>query len=253
MSNTPDDKPIALDAFAALAERYARLIGIKPHNAYYEQPATRALVPRLNGQRVLDAGCGTAIYSLWMLEQGAEVVGVDVSPEMLEYGRQRAGGRAELHLADLRAPLDFLADESFDGVLSSLVLHYLEDWQVPLAEFHRVLRPGGWLVFSTGHPAAEYRDAESSYFEVEQAGMLWRGWGSEPVYVPYFRRPLSAITEALWRAGFVIERLIEPLPTEEFRQANPQDYEMLLKKPAFMCVRARKVEPPPADEPERGA
>ncbi len=58
--------------------------------------------------------------------------------------------------------------------------------------------------------------------------------------MPFYRRPLSATTESLFRAGFVIERLIEPLPTEEFRQADPDEYDRLMHFPVFMCIRARK-------------
>ena len=51
-------KPLALEAFEQLAEAYARLVDTKPHNAYYERPATLSLLPDVAGLRVLDAGCG---------------------------------------------------------------------------------------------------------------------------------------------------------------------------------------------------
>jgi SAM-dependent methyltransferase len=236
-----DDKPLAQDVYAVLAERYAAKIDTKPHNAFYEQPATRALLPELHGKRVLDAGCGTAIWTKYMLDHGADVVGVDSSPEMLAFGRQRVGDRATLHQADLRYPLPFLENESFDVVLSSLVFHYIKDWTTPLAEFSRVLRPGGVFIFSTGHPLYEYLWAsEPHYFEVELLSMTWRGFGGDPVDVPFYRRSLGSITEALSGAGFVIERIVEPMPTEEFKRADPKDYDALMKIPEFMCIRARK-------------
>lgn len=241
MTPSPDDRPIAQDAYAALAARYAALIDSKPHNAYYEQPTTRALLPDLRDKDALDAGCGTGLYSAWALDDGARVVGVDASPEMLAFAHQRTGGRATLHQADLRAPMPFLADESFDLVMSSLVMHYIGDWSTPLAEFNRVLRPGGHFVFSVGHPQTDYRLFENArYFEVERVGWWWKGFGGEPVYVPFFRRSLGSITGSLWDAGFVIEQMVEPMPTEEFRQADPDDYEELLREPGFLCIRARK-------------
>ena len=45
-----------------------------------------------------------------------------------------------------------------------------------------------------------------------------------------------------FEAGFALERLVEPLPTEEFRQADPEDYEKLSRQPGFLCVRARRGE-----------
>ncbi|MBN1200737.1 MAG: class I SAM-dependent methyltransferase [Anaerolineae bacterium] len=235
------DKPLAADAYAALAARYAARIDTKPHNAYYERPAILALLPDVNGQRVLDAGCGTGLYAEWMLDHGAEVVGVDASPEMLAFARQRVGARCDLHEVDLSRPLDFLADGAFDLVFSSLVMHYIEDWHAPFATFYRALRPGGLFVFSTGHPFAEYTmSANGNYFAVEQVGMPWRGFGGEPVYMPFYRRPLGLMTAALSDAGFVIEQITEPLPTEDFRRADPEDYAELMREPGFMCFRARK-------------
>jgi SAM-dependent methyltransferase len=240
---SPDDKPIAYDAYEQLADRYARLVDTKPHNAFYEWPAVLALLPDVGGLRVLDAGCGTGRYTAWLLDRGAQVVGLDASPAMLGHAQEHIGGRAELRLADLNHPLDFLEDASFDLVLSALVIHYIGAIDALFAEFHRVLRPAGLLVFSTGHPFADLLYFKSeNYFATEAGGAAWRGFGGEPVYVPQFRQPLSATTEALWRAGFVIERLTEPLPTEEFRQADPEHYDELMRLPIFMCVRARRIE-----------
>jgi SAM-dependent methyltransferase len=237
----PDDKPLALDAYEALADHYAAKIDTKPHNAYYDRPATLALLPDVDGRRVLDAGCGPGVYAEWLLDHGAEVVAVDVSPKMVAFARARVGDRCEVRHADLGQPLDFLADESFDLVLSPLVLSYLADWHGPFREFHRILRPAGWFVFSTGHPFFEHLLFDDArYFEIERRQWPWRGFGGEPVIMPFYRRPLSAITGALWDTGFVIERLVEPLPTEDFKQADPEDYEKLLRMPGFMHIRARK-------------
>lgn len=238
-----DDKPIALDAYETLADRYAARITTKPYNAYYERPAILPLVPEnVNGLHVLDAGCGTGLNTQWFLERGAKVVGVDASPAMLRHGQARTGRRADLHLHDLRQPLTFLDDGTFDLVFSSLVVHYIEDWAALFAEFRRVLRPGGLFIFSTGHPFEEFRMFEDAqYFETELRSWPWRSFGGEPVVMPFYRRPLSAMTETLWQAGFVIERLIEPLPTEDFKNADPEGYARLNQFPAFMCIRARKA------------
>jgi 2-polyprenyl-6-hydroxyphenyl methylase/3-demethylubiquinone-9 3-methyltransferase len=54
-------KPIALEAYEALAESYAARVDTKPHTACYDRPATLSLPPRVDGSRVLDAGCGPAV------------------------------------------------------------------------------------------------------------------------------------------------------------------------------------------------
>ena len=241
MKSAESAEPIAREAFDELAERYAALAPTKAHNAYYEWPATRSLLAEVRGKRVLDAGCGPGHYAEWLLERGAEVVGVDVSPQMIRLARERLGGRAEFYLADLGRPLSFLADESFDVVLGALVFDYVRDWNPLFAEFRRLLRAGGVLVFSAGHPLLDYlQRGTGSYFTTELITFTWRGFGGEPVDVPTYRRPLSAITEALTGSGFVIERILEPRPTDEFKSADPESYEQLSRLPGFICFRARR-------------
>lgn len=236
-----DDHPPAYDAWEALAERYAGAVETKAHNALYERPATLSLLPPVEGKRVLDAGCGPGVYAQWLVGQGAQVVGFDVSPTMVALARERLPPSAEIHEADLQQPLDFLKKDSFDVVLSALALDYIEDWSQPLGEFWRVLRGGGLFVFSIGHPMGDYdRHKETAhYFSIELMEEVWRGFGGEDV-VPFFRRPLSAVLNPLMEAGFALERILEPQPIESFKAADPEDYALLMKRPGFLCVRARK-------------
>jgi SAM-dependent methyltransferase len=235
------DKPVAFDAYETLAEAYASVIDTKPHNAYCERPATLSLLPEVKGKRVLDAGCGPGVYSEWLIRHGAEVVAVDASLKMIELARQRLGGTVEVRQADLGQPLDFLGDSSFDVVLSPLVLEYVEDWRGPFAEFHRVLRGGGHFIFSVTHPFSDYLYFKSlNYYETELVGSEWKGFESVKVHMPSFRRPLAAVLNPLTEAGFHLERIIEPKPTEEFKEADPKHYEELSRLPCFLCVRARK-------------
>lgn len=223
-------------SYDAIAEAYAARVEDAPYNAHYERPAMLALLPPLDGLRVLDAGCGSGIYAGLLADRGAQVTGIDESRAMLEHARRRLAGRdVELRAADLRAPLPF-ADRSFDGIVSALVLHYLRDWAPTLAELRRVLRPDGWLAFSTHHPLAEaalFKPAR--YLEVELLEDEWDRVGT----VRFYRRPLSRIVNDLAEAGFAIERMVEPVPTETFRQLKPEVYEQQLRTPNFLLIRAR--------------
>jgi len=235
------DKPIALDAYESLAEAYAAVVKTKPHNAYYERPATLSLLPEVKNKRVLDAGCGPGIYSEWLIEQGAEVIAVDASPKMIELAKQRLGKEADIRQADLSKPLPFLDSSSFDIVLSALVLDYIEDWHTMFTEFYRILRPAGHFVFSVHHPFFDYLYfGSSNYYETELVGSEWRGFEGVRVYMPSFRRPLDAIFNPLTEAGFSLERTIEPKPTDEFKAEDPKHYEELSKQPCFLCIRAVK-------------
>jgi hypothetical protein len=127
-------------------------------------------------------------------------------------------------------------------VLAPLVLDYVREWGPVFVEFHRVLKAGGGLVFSMEHPFSKFYTYHSTgnYFETELVEWEWSGFGI-PVRVPSFRRSLGETINPLLEAGFVVERILEPVPTEDFRAAEPDDYEKLTRRPGFMCVRARKA------------
>ena len=236
-------QPLAQDAYNELAEEYAARVDTKPHNAYYERPATLSLLPDVNGKRVLDAGCGPGVYAEWLVEHGAHVVAIDANEKMVALAKQRLGEKVKILQANLEAPLDFLEDGSFDIVVSPLVMDYIKVWEPVFSEFHRVLQPGGYLVFSMEHPYMKYATHHlmSNYFKVERVEYVWRGFG-KPVRVPSYRRPLSGVINPLLQAGFILEQILEPLPTEEFLERDPEDYEELMHSPGFMCVRAIKGE-----------
>ena len=228
-----------------IGDVYAAGVDSAPYNALYERPAMLHLLPPLKSAHVLDAGCGSGWYASELASRGAFVTAVDASAVMIGHARQRfkppfpadVARLVELRVTDLAQPLSFASDASFDGIVSSLVLHYLREWGPTLQEFRRILKPNGWLVFSTHHPVAEaIRIATPQYLDLEPVDDYWKWVGN----VRYYRRPLSAIVEALTGAGLGIERLVEPLPTDEFRNLKPDAYERLLKQPEFLLIRARR-------------
>jgi SAM-dependent methyltransferase len=187
---------------------------------------------------VLDAGCGHGWYADWLARHGARVVAVDRSAAMVALAQKRLGGRARVIQGDVSDMRKILADESFDLVLSSLVLHYEADLRSVFAESARLLRPGGNLVFSTHHPVHDQTSIlDPGYLNAELIEEEW-GWLGEKMR--YYRRPLRDLTEPLADAGFVIERLCEPMPNEELKLQDPKGYDRLRRLPAFIFVRARK-------------
>lgn len=235
MNMTRDENPIAQNAYDELADTYAEDVETNGYNADIEFPGTTALIPDVSGTRILDAGCGTGVYTEWLLDQGAEVVGVDASEEMLKHAIERVGDRAEFYRADLGTSLDFAADDEFDGVVSALVLGYVKNWRQIFSEFARLLDSGGFVVFSVTHPFDEYPlDDDENYFEIEVRTKEWS------VDVPYFRRPLSAIITPILETGFQVDAIAEPQPTEAFKEKRPERYEKESKRPVFLCLRAVK-------------
>lgn len=229
------------EAYDLLADAYAKMVDTKPHNAYYERPATQSLIGDVRGSVILDAGCGTGAYTEWLIGRGATVVALDANERMLSHARKRNEDRATYWHANLEEPLPFLEDGSFDGVLSALTVTYVRDHGGLFAELRRVLRVGGWFVFSTEHPffSCRYFKLEE-YFGTREVSCTWTGFGKE-VRMPSYHHSLGGIAEALAANGFVIERVLEPKPTDEFRAAAPEEYEKLSRFPLFICIRARRV------------
>jgi len=103
-------------------------------------------------KRVLDVPCGAGRHTVLLAEKGFDAVGGDLSTEALEMARSqlaRRGLSAELRVMDL---LDLDADSrTFDAVVSWRSLHVLPKEDIPraIAEFTRVVRPGGYVLFST--------------------------------------------------------------------------------------------------------
>lgn len=202
---------MTLTDYDGFAEAYSAQNDSGFFNAYYARPEMLRLAGNVSGRRVLDAGCGSGPLSAALLAKGAGVTGLDVSAAMVELARRRLGDDADVHVADLAAPLPF-ADAEFDDVVTSLVLHYLEDWAVPLAEFHRVLKPGGRLLVSVNHPAAyAIGYPEADYFALTRYSEDYV-FGDQTVWLTFWHRPLHAMADAFAAAGFRIAAISEPPP-----------------------------------------
>ncbi|ASR38100.1 methyltransferase [Prauserella marina] len=128
----------------------------QPGNAAFliDEPEVSRIVDQLLPGAALDAACGTGRYAQWLSERGHRVIGVDSSPEMLARARARVP-RGEFLLGDLRRlPV---GDSEVDLVVCGLALTHLPVLEPVIAEFARVLRPGGHLVIADVHPEAVAR------------------------------------------------------------------------------------------------
>jgi SAM-dependent methyltransferase len=209
---------------------YAKNIEEHPYHSLLNRPALLSVLPELKTLNVLDAGCGTGWFTEYFVKQGATVTGLDVSPEMVERTKTRVSA-ANIIQANLAEPLS-LADHTFDLVFSSLTLQYLESWALTFNEFKRILKPQGIFIFSVHHPFEEFKLSGENYFQTEERK---RKGGQVS-----FRRPLSSMSETLHQTGFVIERVLEPLPEATYADTDPEGYAGLLKFPGLLIVRAKK-------------
>ena len=98
------------------------------------------------GERILDLGCGTGHLTAQVAAAGAEVVGLDLAPTMIDQAR-RSYAQLRFVTGDAR---DFAFDRPFDGVLSNAALHWVRPPEKVIACVARALKPGGRFVAEFG-------------------------------------------------------------------------------------------------------
>ena len=110
-----------------------------------------SLLGRINpqaGWRYLDVGCGVGSAASEIASAGdLNVTGVDVDPEQIVLAKNR-GARPNLHFRVMDATrLDF-GEGEFDVVATNMTTHHIPNWEEALSEMVRVLRTGGYLIYS---------------------------------------------------------------------------------------------------------
>lgn len=175
------------------------------------------------------------------MDSGGAVTSIDYSDAMVEKTKALTQNKANVFKADIKEPMTFLKDEFFDLVVASLVLHYVKDMGAVLKELHKKMKRGSELVLSVHHPFMDFTLFKcDNYFKTELLQDQWTK-GGKTVEVEFYRRPLSDLMNALCESGFVIEKVLEPLPDEGLKEINSRAYERLKTQPCFLFVRAKKV------------
>lgn len=168
-------------AYSARADEYAALLG----SMDAVHPDDRALVDAwAAGQSgpLIDAGCGPGHWTAHLARQGHRVSGIDGTPEFVEHARRTHGASVDFRVGSLDAlPL---ADGSVDGVLAwySVIHHEPSRIGGPLAEFRRVLAPGGGLLLG--------------FFEGDAVEAF------DHAVVTAYRWPVASLVALLDEAGF---------------------------------------------------
>lgn len=146
------------------------------------------------GERILDLGCGSGDLTAAIAERGAEVIGVDSSPEMIARARERFP-HLDLQLADGHA---LELDKPVDAVFSNAALHWMTDPDAVLAGVRTVLRDGGRFVAemgAAGNVAQLVASLQAAAFRLDLALDLTLPW--------YFPTPAEQASR-LEQVGFTV-------------------------------------------------
>ena len=177
----------------------------------------RMLPADMTGMDAIELGCGTGYVSGWMARRGARVVGIDNSARQLDSARRFAAEHAvDLKLMHGNAETVPLPDASFDFAISEYGAAIWCDPNAWIPEAHRLLRPGGDLVFLGNAPLAILATPPSGagcdeqlhrdYFGLHKVD--WRNAEVEPGGVE-FNLPLSSWLALFRRVGFEVLDYLE--------------------------------------------
>ncbi len=196
-----------------------------------EGPVVRDWIKDPGGLRVADVGCGTGRHAVWLADAGAEVDAHDFSPGMMAKAHAKLSRRGvRLHEHALPAPLP-AADGTFDVALLALVADHLADLPASFRDLHRVLKPGGLLVFTVLHPAMNLCGLTARFTDPD-SGREVRVAAFEHTYADYVMAPL--------KAGFIIEEIVEQKVDAALAARAPRA-EKFLGWPMLLAIRGRKA------------
>ncbi|MCM2677541.1 class I SAM-dependent methyltransferase [Alkalicoccobacillus plakortidis] len=236
-----------LDFFNAYAQMSRSIHGLK---AAWEWHVLKELMPNLKDKRVLDLGCGYGWHCGYAESNGAaSVIGVDLSKKMLEKAQELHGSKNISFLNKSIEEVTF-PQSSFDVVISSLALHYVKDYREVVHNVYDLLAEGGTFLFSVEHPIFTSRPEQDWYVNEKEEILHWpidsyqeedrRETSFLTNDVVKYHRTISTYINELISAGFIIQAVEEPKPTEE---ALKESVEMRdeLRRPMFLMVLVRKA------------
>ncbi len=224
----------------------------KNANDLIEIPNFRKIMPDVKGKSILDLGCGYGENDKYFKDLGAKyVLGTDISKKMInlanEENKEDGVEFKVLAMEDISS-----LNQKFDIVISSLAFHYIEDYEKLIKDIYDVLEHNGYLVFSQEHPFTTcieltenvkkgHMEIDGKYFglfsDYNRPGIRVKEWFGEDV-VKYHRN-FEEIINTLINQGFIIEKIMEPIPSKEAVEANPK-YIHQYDRPFFLFVKAKK-------------
>lgn len=184
------------------------------------------------GEKILDAGCGTGVFTMDYLAAGAEVVGLDISQPMLDMAARKLSDYPFLAVQGDMLCLPF-EDDSFDKAVSVTALEFIEDARRAIDELFRITKPGGVVVVATLNglsPWAARRRAktargqrhvlEGAFFRSPEELLAYSPVGGVAASVVHFQKDdppeRAAETERLGQAqgldtgAFIAARWVKP-------------------------------------------
>ncbi len=209
----------------------------------------KKMLPDFQDKRVLDLGCGFGWHCRYAIENGAKsVIGIDISQNMLNEARSKTKSEKIQYIYMPIENIDF-PDNSFDVIISSLALHYIQSFDDVLSKISKCILSGGEFIFSVEHPIFTAQGTQDWYYDDEGNILHWpvdkyftegvRNANFLGEEVIKYHRTLTTYLNSLIKAGFEITMIVEPKPTEDLIYTIPGMLDEL-RRPMMLLVSAIK-------------
>lgn len=196
----------------------------------YESDLFLKMLAPSSGERILDAGCGSGVFTGDLISAGSEICGLDLSFPMLVRSAEKHAG-ARLYLSQGRLEDLPFVDDVFDKTVSITAIEFIEDARSALNEIFRVTRPGGIIVVATLNSSGPWADRRR----------LLGKKGHAIFQKVHFRSPeeLTALSEIEGVVESAIHFRKEDTP-ENAKRAESEGKKKCLKTGAFLVARWQK-------------
>jgi len=222
-------------------------------------PNLLRILPPEKGKRIIDIACGQGFFSKIYAEGGGEVLGVDISSELIKIAQKNESEKLRFKVANAQK-ISGVKDESFDSALIILALQNIKDMPEAVKEASRVLVKNGKLVIVLNHPCFRVLKGSSWEFD-EKEGVQYRrvdkygvpfsvevdmNPGAKPIHKKVktvsFHRPLQDYFKALNKANFVVSGLEEWISHKQSQSGPRAVAEDRSRKefPMFLAIIAEK-------------
>ena len=223
------------------------------YNRDIEVPAMIKAIGNVKNKIILDLGCGFGDHAEKLSKKGTKkIIGIDISKKLIKLAKEKKLKNCEFFVADMSKKLKF-KNNFFDVVFSSLAIHYIKNLSKLFKEVNRILKKGGFFLFSTGHPifnqvnqspvhligverSNKKRKIFGNYFK---EALVKQDLGSLGI-IKLYNYTLQTLIQTALKNNFELIDYIEPKPTPSSKKLDSVAYKITCTLPTFIIFKFKK-------------
>lgn len=209
----------------------------------------KEMLPNFEGKRVLDIGCGFGWHCRYAADESAKsVLGVDISSKMIQRAKEMTTNENIKYECMALEDISFEKNK-YDVVISSLVFHYVRDFDQVCKKIYNSLVEGGELIFSVEHPIFTSIHTQDWCYNSNGDIMHWpidnyqdeglRDTRFLDEHVIKYHRTIETYINTMIKNGFVITKISEPVPPQDMVENNPY-LKNEFRRPMFLMIKSMK-------------